>query len=75
MLYNIKIKEAVPLIHIFFFLFKIKFIRVTLVNMIIQASGVGFNVTRFVYCTVCLPPKVKSYHHILGPPFTSYPLY
>lgn len=32
----------------------------TLVNMNIQVSGVGFYVTRPAYFTVCSPPKIKS---------------
>lgn len=43
-----------------------KFIGATLVNTLIEVSGVGFYVTRSVYCTVCPPPKVKS------PSFTVY---
>ena len=43
----------------FFFLF-IEFIGVTLVNKIIQVSGVQFYNTSSVHCIMCSPPQVTS---------------
>ena len=42
-----------------FFLF-IAFLRVTLVNKIIQVSGAQFHNTSPVHCIVCAPPRVRS---------------
>ena len=37
-----------------------EFIRMTLVNKIIEVSGVQFSNTSTVHCIVCSPPQVKS---------------
>ena len=51
-------------------LFSIELIGVTLINNIIQASGVQFYHTSSAYCTVCSPPQVKSPSIAVHPHFT-----
>ena len=56
--------------------FYIKFIGMSLVNKIIQVSGVHFYDTWSVYCFMCTPPKVKSSSIIIiyfGPLYTLLP--
>ena len=58
----------------FFLVFKfifIEFIGVTLVNKILQVSGVQFYNTSPVYCTVCSPPHLKSASITIYPPLPS----
>ena len=55
--------------HLFLKYF-IEFIGVTLVNTIMQVSGVQFYNTSSVYCTVCSPPQVKLSSIVIFPPFT-----
>ena len=57
-------------VAIFFPIFLIKSVEVTLANNIIQVSGVCFWDTSPTYYTVCLPPKVKSSYIIYLTLFT-----
>ena len=49
----------------------IKFIQVTLVNKIIEVSGVQFYNTSSEHCIMCLPPQVKSPCIPMYPPIPS----
>ena len=53
-------KKLNLVLYITFLFFNFKFIRVTLVNKIIQVSSVQIYDLSSVYCVLCSSPKVKS---------------
>ena len=64
---DFSIRVFFPLKKMYLFIFS-EFIGVTLVNKIMQVSGVQSSNMSSIYCIVCSPPQIKvSFHHHLSP--------
>ena len=68
--FNAMCKRDILFIYLFIYLFITGFIGVTLVNEIIQVSGVQFYNASSAYCIVCSPSKIKSPSVTIYPAFT-----